>query len=99
MVYIERDKVLNRLRRLGEIISEPPMDDKDKCNLELIHRLEKEFSEYPIADVVEVVRCGECKFTDKRCAYGIVCICEHGGMQGTFVSKTDYCNYGRRRDT
>ncbi len=51
------------------------------------------------ADFVEVVKCGECKFTDNRCAYGIVCICEHGGMQGAFVSKTDFCSYGKRRDT
>ena len=54
MAYIDKNQVINRLRQLGEIASEPPMDDKDKYNLELIHRLESEFSHHPIADVVEI---------------------------------------------
>jgi phage terminase large subunit-like protein len=51
----------------------------------------------PTADVVEVGRCGECKFTDDSSVYGLVCICERGGMQGTIVSKRDYCSCGERR--
>lgn len=53
--------------------------------------------EIPAADVVEVVRCGKCKFTDDRSAYGIVCTCDHGGMLGSFVAETDFCSYGERR--
>lgn len=49
------------------------------------------------ADFVEAVHCGECKFTDDSCAYGLVCICEQGGMQGTIVSKRDYCSCGKRK--
>lgn len=48
-------------------------------------------------DAVEVVRCGECEFIDDKCAHGIVCICDHGGMCGTFVADTDFCSCGKRR--
>lgn len=51
----------------------------------------------PAVDAVEVVRCGECEFIDDKCAHGIVCICDHGGMCGTFVADTDFCSCGKRR--
>lgn len=51
----------------------------------------------PSVDAVEVVRCGECEFIDDKCAHGIVCICDHGGMCGTFVADTDFCSCGKRR--
>ena len=53
--------------------------------------------EAPTVDAVEVVRCGECEFIDDKCAHGIVCICDHGGMCGTFVADTDFCSCGKRR--
>ena len=50
------------------------------------------------ADHAEVIKCVKCKFADDSCAYGLVCICEHGGMQGTIVSKRDYCSCGTPKE-
>lgn len=61
---------------------------------ECIHRVFEKFEE-----LNTVVKCDECKYADDSCAYGLVCICEHGGMLGTIVSKRDYCSCGKRRDT
>ena len=52
--YIDKDKVLNRLRYLCEVASEPPMDYDDKVKLKLLDMLQKEFAEIPTADVEEV---------------------------------------------
>ena len=45
------------------------------------------------ADVVEVVRCRECKFSYIT-RNGFV-LCEHGGVQ--IVDGNHYCSYGERR--
>lgn len=52
--YIDKDKVLNRLRYLCEVASEPPQDNDDVIEWALLQRLEKEFSKMPTADVEEV---------------------------------------------
>jgi hypothetical protein len=51
--------------------------------------------DYPSADVVEVVRCKDCKHyaTDN----GGVCNKENGGLM--FSTKTDFCSYGERKET
>lgn len=53
----------------------------------------------PIADVVEVVRCQNCKFSrevDKRePKYKCVNICREGCTQ--WLDSTDYCSYGVRK--
>ena len=59
--------------------------------------IEERIDNLPAVDAVEVVRCGECEFIDDKCAHGIVCICDHGGMCGTFVADTDFCSCGKRR--
>ena len=52
--YIGKEKVLSRIRKLCEVRSAPPMSRDDIVELKLLQKLEKEFSEIPTADVVEV---------------------------------------------
>lgn len=44
-----------------------------------------------------VVRCGKCEHAEQY-AYGLVCVCPHGGMTGTMVSETDFCSAGTRKE-
>jgi hypothetical protein len=55
--------------------------------------------EAPTADVVEVVRCKDCKyFTKGRIADSIECFCTHSlAMIG--IDPDTYCSCGERRDT
>jgi len=57
------------------------------------------------ADVVEVVRCGNCKFSDRRqCGIDTVLTCENEeapwGMSdmAVFVEGNDFCKYGAKMD-
>ena len=54
------------------------------------------FAEIPTADVVEVVRCKDCKYfkmmgTTPRCNF-------YKGLATTVNSTTDYCSYGERKE-
>ena len=57
---------------------------------ELYHKI----SQIPTADVVEVVRCGQCKHATEDIMVEGVCYC-HKIQQGMFVD--GFCNYGERR--
>ena len=48
----------------------------------------------PSADVVEVVRCRDCRYSD---VYGKNCFCEYDPIETKSVSPNGYCNYGERR--
>lgn len=45
----------------------------------------------PAADVVEVLRCGECKFYTGT-------YCHHKMQYGLSVTESDYCSKGERKD-
>lgn len=47
---------------------------------------------------VDVVFCGECEFADDKCPYEFVCTCPYNGIGGAFVTKTDYCSSGKRKE-
>ena len=49
----------------------------------------KEIKDFPNADVVEVVRCKDCRHFD-----GEGCLKTHGEFE---PNPTDYCSYGERR--
>ena len=54
----------------------------------------------PAADVVEVVRCGQCRFNCYVQSDGIVHCCRESilGFGTVFRKETDYCSYGKRKD-
>ncbi len=55
------------------------------------------FLQAPTADVIEVVRCEDCKYASNNCAYGLVCT-HKIGMSGSFVAETDFCSCGERKE-
>lgn len=52
--YINKERVINRLKRLREMASEPPIDSRDLIRLELLHNLELEFSNLPSKMVEDI---------------------------------------------
>lgn len=81
--YIDKDKLLNRL--CGNDISR--MEDY----------YYNAILDEPEADVVEVIRCKDCKYYDEiysRCL-GVWDISEHLDAD---VNEDDYCSYGERKE-
>lgn len=56
--------------------------------------------EVPAADVVEVVRCRDCKHWNKNYYQDIETCFEHRNVDGTeqAMRPDDYCSYGEKRD-
>ena len=52
--YINKERVINKLKRLREVASEPPIDSRDLIRLELLHNLELEFSNLPSKMVEDI---------------------------------------------
>lgn len=93
--YIEREallKVINtRLKRLRDIYGDYDhyTDGYDEC----VDRVE----DFPTADVVEVVRCKDCKHLKndtKYCKTHNKYYCE---LEDTIKEKNHYCAYGERK--
>ena len=84
--YIKRDKFRNILEAKAEMALGTPKQVfyNTIAMLDLI----------PAADVVEVVRCGQCKHATEDIIVEGVCYC-HKIQQGMFVD--GFCNYGERR--
>ena len=99
--YIEREKARELIDNYGKNAvdlgrwSLDPVDD--------IIALAKGVDKIPSADVVEVVRCKDCKYTDVH-----ICpitgketlFCEFGrrGIKPEAVNPTHFCGYGERKD-
>ena len=79
MAYIEREELFNNLKRFAPEHLTP-----------LIVNLVKK---QPTADVVEVVRCKDCKHLMFSDMYG-ECSQAHMGI----VRPDDFCSYGERKD-
>ena len=46
---------------------------------------------------IDVVMCKDCKYVKTKCYYGMVCS-HWAGMGGSFVTETDYCSCGERKE-
>jgi hypothetical protein len=78
--YIEREKAMLA------ILKNPP----DAHYPEWYAR---DIREIPSADVVEVVRCKDCRFSE---VWGENCFCEYDPIETKSVSLNGYCSYGER---
>ena len=86
--YIDADKLYkNEIERCGCV---PLVGSCSKDNKSLRDVLE----EQPTADVVEVVRCEDCKHSDKADYSASVCC----NFFPKIVNLDDYCSYGERRE-
>jgi hypothetical protein len=91
--YIKREDAIIEIERFGGYLDDD-MLYRIKLALNRLNRL-------PSADVVEVVRCKDCKWLKPYASqYGAgqfcECPCSFGG-QG-IKKPDDYCSYGERRD-
>lgn len=90
--YIEREavlKVLNNSLNFSE--NELLIGDFRRGCIAAIKDDIGNVKHIPIADVVEVVRCKECKHWDGT-------FCNHGTMGIIDPFETDFCSYGERKD-
>ena len=91
--YIEREALLKYPIRANRC-------DKENANEHFIYGIESvmEYAEsLPAADVVEVVRCNDCKsFGIYQCSGNGYCTHDKGLID---TEPDDFCSYGERRDT
>lgn len=94
--YISRDAAIKSTWMILEGMGYPRSENRS-----LERTVEAVFQSAPAADVVEVVRCGECKYyNDKLEMYSdYVCTIRHY-CDGSpiIVGKDDFCSSGRRKD-
>lgn len=81
--YINADALISDIKQMRNT-SNGYSDTFDKS--EIVGVIE----EQPAADVVEVVRCGQCKFFQSRGCFI--------GIQGAQISSDNYCAWGQRKD-
>ena len=96
MSYIKREAVL-------KIIGDNCPHDKCGYNTEeemgagaACHYIMKDVENIPTADVVEVVRCKDCKYYEAH-GNGKYGLCKNYKGKG-MRNATDYCSYGERRE-
>lgn len=79
--YIKRETLISRINGMG-------YHEQIKNNLLFIARM------IPTADVVEVVRCKDCRWRGSEdCAMFYRCDC---GEQHTWGTDNDFCSYGEQ---
>ena len=79
--YIKRETLISRINGMG-------YHEQIKNNLLFIARM------IPTADVVEVVRCRDCRWRGREdCAMFYRCDC---GEQHTWETDNDFCSYGEQ---
>ena len=82
--YIKRETLISRINGMG-------YHEQIKNNLLFIARM------IPTADIVEVVRCKDCRLRGREdCAMFYRCEC---GEQHTWETDNDFCSYGEKIDT
>lgn len=60
-----------------------------------IFRMKQWFEHQSSADVVQVVRCGKCRYCTDNWHSSVYDLCK---ISGRNVIDTDFCNYGKRRE-
>ena len=87
--YIEREALIKEIRKAFALEWEVPCSSKDRIIQEAVSKVYDLIRKQPTADVVEVVRCKDCKhFIAGVCIFNM-------GMN--FCIKDDFCSYGEKR--
>lgn len=93
--YINADEFVTNLDTIGYPVGEFATDDYIDGFSDGISDVMKEVMAMPSADVVEVVRCKDCKFRGREdCAMHYRCNC---GEQHTWETDNDFCSYGEKK--
>ena len=97
--YIERNSLIIDIqsRKLADIVpncNEPIIRDALYKQGQAIKKI---ITEFPTADVVEVVRCKDCRmFVENKKAFVAYCKRE---LKNLCVKPDDYCSYGEKRSS
>lgn len=93
--YIEREEAIKILFRTFECYWEIPCDPHDLLVQHMVCKVRDRIKESPAADVVEVVRCKDCKHSaDETDGGNYLCNRKMLGL----VRPNDFCSFGERRD-
>ncbi len=87
-MYIDRKALLNRLEAIKESA------DWDSPSKYVLFGIKEFINNAPAADVVEVVRCRDCK---SYCPESITVV-KHCAITGVSVDDNDFCSYGERKE-
>ena len=82
MAYIKQETVISELKNLPE---------QERIEYMGIYDCIKSV---PAADVVEVVRCKDCKHSRKMTSGDYICVVDHRLAH----NENDFCSYGERKD-
>lgn len=89
MSYINKEDLLATINEVWERKYER---SNDKVLYDLYRMVVRRINRAPVADIVEVVRCKDCKYIETT-EYGGYCCANDEG-----VAYNDYCGYGERRE-
>ena len=96
--YIERNSLIIDIqsRKLADIVpncDEPIISDALYKQGQAIKKI---ITEFPTADVGEVVRCKDCIYWECR-GYNGRCEAYHNGLIRDYTNYDDFCSYGEKR--
>lgn len=93
--YIEREILFEEIRKEFRPYWQIPCDYEDKVTQKMVTKMRGLIDKLTAADVVEVVRCSECKYFGKELKQG-----KHSCLnyQLPYCLENDYCSYGEQKD-
>ncbi|MGN0608972.1 MAG: hypothetical protein ACI4J6_07180 [Oscillospiraceae bacterium] len=93
--YIEREAIYDKLHNIGGCDA---TDDWSKGWDKAIDAAINIIEAIPAADVVEVVRCKDCKYLLKDPSEREAHLCSRNGFIRGRVNLDDFCSYGERKE-
>ena len=95
--YIKREDAIERLSYHTDFYQ----NDREFGTEEMLYKDSalKEISDIPSADVVEVVRCKDCKYATYDKSIDRYDCCNWGLDGDEYTEADDFCSYGERADT
>ena len=106
--YIERETLFEEIRKEFRPYWQIPCDYEDKVTQKMVAKMRGLIDKLPSADVVEVIRCKDCKFWDavRNTKYKGTGICKppNLSLKGGYCVRrgatleNDYCSGAKRKD-
>ena len=92
--YVEREVISEGIRKY--YYKNPPNSSYQEGFDHGLDKAQRVILDAPVADVVEVVRCKDCRWRGREaCAMFYRCEC---GEQHTWETDNDFCSWAKRRD-
>ena len=102
--YIERDCIVNSIRKSFDFYYQIPIYPSDREVQNIVNRVKRIVQELPAADVVEVVRCKDCKnaymnsFSAQSCVAMCRFLANRSNGELAIVQQDDFCSRGERKE-